>query len=106
VTLVAHLHNGAVLEPPWVTGELALRNLGRRDEVIGLQCGLPQATLADDQEMLTLIAELYGVGTGYVDAQLLAATRLTADASLWTEDKRLAATAKRLGAAYSTDGAA
>ncbi|MHB8288198.1 MAG: hypothetical protein ACYDEY_02980 [Acidimicrobiales bacterium] len=40
--------------------------------------------------------QLYGLGIGYVDAQLLAATRLTADARLWTADKRLAVVARRL----------
>lgn len=46
--------------------------------------GLPQATVATTAEVMTLVNrhELYGVGIGYVDAQLLAATRLTADAAL------------------------
>jgi len=34
---------------------------------------------------------VYGLGIGYVDAQLLAATKLTVDARLWTDDNRLAA---------------
>ncbi len=33
--------------------------------------------------------ELFGLGIGYVDAQLIAATRLTDDARLWTRDRRL-----------------
>jgi len=41
---------------------------------------------------------LMGWGTGYVDAQLLAASRLAA-ASLWARDKRLAAIATELGVA-------
>ena len=40
--------------------------------------------------------ELFGSGIGYVDAQLLAATRLTGDAWLWTRDRRLRAAAERL----------
>jgi hypothetical protein len=43
--------------------------------------------------------QLYGLGLGYVDAQLLAATRLTPDAALWTADRRLVAAASRLGCA-------
>lgn len=35
-----------------------------------------------------------------VDVQLLAATLITSDAQLWTRDKRLAATAVRLGIAF------
>jgi hypothetical protein len=93
------LDNGAVLAHPWVTGELALGNLTHRDEVIGLLRGLPQATLAGDDEVMGLIVRerLPGTGIGYVDAQLLAATRLTADTRLWTKDKRLASVAARLG---------
>jgi len=45
--------------------------------------------------------ELFGLGIGYVDAQLLASTMLTADAALWTRDRRLRATAERLGASYA-----
>jgi predicted nucleic acid-binding protein len=44
--------------------------------------------------------ELHGLGVGYVDAQLLAATLLSEDASLWTRDRRLRAAAQRLNVAY------
>jgi hypothetical protein len=47
---------------------------------------------------------LSGLGIGYVDAHLLAATLLTTDASLWTRDKRLAAAAADLEIAYRTTG--
>lgn len=98
-TLARLLDHSAVLAHPWVTGELALGNLSRRDEVIGLIRGLPQATLARDGEVLGLIEQeaLYGAGIGYVDAQLVAATKLTRDATLWTRDERLSAVAARLG---------
>lgn len=100
--LVRLLDNCAVLAHPWVTGELALGNLNRRDEVIGLLSDLPQATLAGDDEVLRLIEQevLYGAGIGYVDAHLLAATRLTPDARLWTRDKRLSAVTARLDLAF------
>jgi len=102
-TLVRLLDNSAVLAHPWVTGELALGNLVQREEIVGLMRDLPQATLATDDEVLGLIeqAELYGAGIGYVDAQLLAATRLTSETTLWTKDKRLSAAATRLGLAFS-----
>lgn len=99
-TVLAHLlNNGAVLAHPWVTGELALGDLSHRDEVIGLLRGLPQAAVAGDDEILRLIEQetLNGAGIGYVDAQLLAATKLTPDATLWTRDKRLSAVTTRLG---------
>jgi len=101
--LVRLLDNSAVLAHPWVTGELALGNLSHRDEVIWLLSGLPQAALADNHEVLRLIDQegLYGAGIGYVDAQLLAATRLTPDAKLWTRDKRLSTVTARLGLDHS-----
>ena len=101
-TLARLLENSAVLTHPWVTGELALGNLSRRDEVIGLLHGLPQATLAGDDEVLRLIEQqgLSGAVIGYVDAQLIAATRLTPDTALWTRDKSLSVVTARLGLAF------
>ena len=96
---LAHLLDyGLVLAHPWVTGELALGHLAQRQEILALLAGLPSAEIATDAEVAGLIEaeHLYGLGVGYVDAQLLAATRLTADARLWTADKRLAAIARRL----------
>jgi predicted nucleic acid-binding protein len=83
-TLQRLLADGDVLAHPWVVGELALGHLSRRQEIIGLLRRLPQAAVATDQEVLLHVEhhQLYGRGIGYVDAQLLAATRLTADASL------------------------
>ena len=58
-----------------------------------------QADVATDAEVLALVdhQHLFGIGIGYVDAQLLAATMLTPGARLWTRDKRLASVATRLG---------
>jgi len=96
------LERGLVLGHPWVIGELALGHLGQRAEVLGLLSSLPQATVATAMEILTLIEgnELSGTGIGYVDAQLLAATRLSPGATLWTDDRRLALAASRLGHAF------
>ena len=95
------LRDGQVLAHPWVTGELALGHLSRRSEILGLLHNLPQATVATDDEVLTLIdkRQLFGLGIGYVDAHLLAATTLTTAARLWTRDKRLAAVAVQHGPA-------
>ena len=96
--LVELLEHSMVLGHPWVTGELAMGHLNRRNEVLGLLANLPQANVATRAEVLTLVDrhELHGAGIGYVDAQLLAATLLTEDGTLWTTDKRLAAVATRL----------
>ncbi len=93
------LRESQVLGHPWVTGELALGHLSRRSEILGLLHNLPQATVATDDEVLALIdkRQLFGVGIGYVDAHLLAATALTPAARLWTRDKRLALAAVQYG---------
>lgn len=97
--LAALLQDGYVLTHPWVIGELALGQLSQRTEILGLLHNLAQANVATDAEVLKLIESrhLFGLGIGYVDAQLLAATMLTAGAGLWTRDKRLAAVAAEFG---------
>jgi predicted nucleic acid-binding protein len=97
------LDRSVVLAHPWVIGELALGRLRGRVEILRLLGGLPQATVATPAELLALIElrELYGLGIGYVDAQLLAATMLTDDAALWTRDRRLHAAAQRLELAFT-----
>lgn len=100
------LEESAVVVHPWIMGELALGNLSRREVILGLMGGLPQATVATDIEVLRLIEQerLHGTGIGYIDAQLLAAARLTGDTALWTKDRRLATVALRLGLAYQPAG--
>jgi predicted nucleic acid-binding protein len=97
------LRNGRVLTHPWVIGELALGRLTNRSEVLELLRNLPHATVATDAEVLTLIEnqQLFGLGIGYVDAHLLSAALLTAGAGIWTRDRRLAATAAKIGLASS-----
>lgn len=97
--LATLLRNGQVLTHPWVTGELALGRLSRRSEILGLLNNLPRANTATGGEVLELVEQrhLVGLGIGYVDAHLLAATLLTAGAGLWTRDKRLACIASGLG---------
>jgi predicted nucleic acid-binding protein len=97
-TLAALLEAGRVLGHPFVVGEVALGRLHQRADVLAAMRALPQAIVAMDNEVLEFIetSALAGLGIGYVGAQLLAATRLTAAASLWTRDKRLLAAAERL----------
>ncbi len=63
---------------------------------------LPQAVAASHAEVVAMIEwlELHNKGIGYVDAHLLAATRLSEDGKLFTADRRLRAQAERLGLAY------
>jgi predicted nucleic acid-binding protein len=101
--LAALLYNGQVWGHPFVLGELALGNLARRDEVLGLLRNLPQVRTATDPEVLILIENhrLFGRGIGFIDAHLLAATVLTPGTTLWTRDQRLAAVSLGLGLAGS-----
>ena len=99
-TVLANLlGSGRVLAHSFITGEIALGSLRRRDAVLGSLSDLPQATLASDDEVLMLIEreKLYGIGIGYVDTHLLAAARLTAGTLIWTRDRRLQQASVRLG---------
>lgn len=100
------LDDSRVLSHPWVIGELALGGLRNRREVLDLLQDLPSASPATPAETLLLIEDsmLAGRGIGYVDVQLLAATRLTPDARLWTRDRRLAAAASDLGVGFKAAG--
>jgi predicted nucleic acid-binding protein len=93
------LNAGRVLAHPFVTGELALGSLQKRDVVLNALQGLPQAAVATDEEVLRFIGQqtLFGIGIGYIDAHLLAAVRLSHGSLLWTRDKRLLTAATRLG---------
>ena len=104
--LAGLLERGMVLGDPWVAGEVALAQLHHRADVLGLLRRLPRPQVASDQELALLIEdhELFGRGLGYVDAQLLAAARLTPPARLWTRDTRLDAAAARLGLRARPDG--
>jgi predicted nucleic acid-binding protein len=93
------LGKGQVLAHSFVTGKLALGSLRQRRIVLESLRDLPQANVAGDDEVMMLIEreQLYGLGIGFVDAQLLAAVRLTLGALLWTRDRRLRQAATRLG---------
>lgn len=92
------LQSGQALAHPFVIGELACGALKMRGEILDLLAALPQARVAQEQEVLFFIERhaLMGREIGYVDAHLLAATALTAGARLLTRDRRLAALAREL----------
>jgi hypothetical protein len=64
---------------------------------------LPRVTVAADSEVSRFIERhaLSGRGIGYVDVCLLAAASVTANAFLWTNDRKLGAVASDLGLAAS-----
>ena len=106
--LAALLGAGMVLTHPFVIGELALGSLRQREALLSALSDLPHAAVATDAEVLGFINRhsLYGRGVGYVDVHLLASTRLTADAEIWTKDGRLHAAAEALGIATASGGQA
>src|ERR1039458_10886310 len=69
----ALLQEAQALTHPWRIGELALGQLSRRSEILGLLSNLPQAKVATEAEVMTLVEtrRLFGLGIGYVDAHLL-----------------------------------
>ena len=89
--LAEQLSKGQVLAHPFVLGELALGSLQQRAEVLDAMQNLPMAAVASNDEVLAFISThaLYCMGIGYVDAHLLASSRLSPAARLWTLDKRL-----------------
>ena len=84
------LYDEQVLCHPFVVGELACGTLRNRQEILGMMKALPEAHVAEQEEVLRFLEarRLYGRGLGWVDANLLASTLLTR-CTLWTLDKPL-----------------
>ena len=84
------LYNEQVLCHPFVVGELACGTLQNRQEILSTLKALPEARVAEQEEVLRFLEarHLYGRGLGWVDAHLLASTLLTG-CTLWTLDKPL-----------------
>src|SRR6185295_13601318 len=97
--LADRLEQQEILMHPFILGELMLGGIGNRRDVIADLRALPRAAVATHAEVETLIqaAPLHGRGIGYVDAALLASTRLQDAARLWTGDRQLAVVADELG---------
>ena len=84
------LDSGDILCHPFIIGELACGNIRNRDEILSLLQSLPQAKIADHEEVLKFIERknLMSKGLGYIDAHLLASSILS-DSPLWSLDKKL-----------------
>ena len=96
-TLSDLLNSDQVLMHPFVRGELALGNLKPRGEILQLLADLPQATVADEHELLSVVEsrKLMGLGIGLIDAHLIASALLET-CPIYTRDKRLLAAAIKL----------
>ncbi|WP_158790480.1 type II toxin-antitoxin system VapC family toxin [Granulicella sp. L60] len=95
------LKSNQVLSHAFVIGEVAMGSFKQRGLILDGLRNLPQATIAEDDEVLEFISRqtLFGTGIGYIDVHLLAAVRLTPGALLWTRDKRLKEIAEGLSLA-------
>jgi len=100
--LAVALTEGRVVQHPFVTAELALGSLAQRDRFVGMLGLLPAAPVVEQAILLGFVTEhgLFGTGLGMVDAHLLASAKQAGGARLWTNDKRLAGHADRLGLSY------
>jgi predicted nucleic acid-binding protein len=96
--LAERLSRADIVIHPFVVGELSLGTHVNFAAIADDLLRLPGAREAKHNEVLAFIAgnRLAGAGIGYVDAHLLASTRLTAETQLWTRDKKLRAVAVRL----------
>jgi predicted nucleic acid-binding protein len=100
--LVRALDDALVLSHPFVVGELACGGIKLRRKLLDVLGELPPAPIASHAEALAMIEAraLMGLGLAYTDVHLLASAAIGDDVQLWTNDKRLAAVAVKLGIGY------
>lgn len=91
------LQEERVLTHPFVVGELSCGSIRHRVEILGLLKALPEARVAEHQEVLSFVENhrLYGRGIGWIDAHVLASALLSG-CPLWTLDKKLSKVASTL----------
>lgn len=92
------LAQGQILVHPFVAAELALGSLRERSKTLALLDKLPQVQVAKAGELRAMIEarRLHGVGTGLVDAHLIASALINPTTFLWTTDKALRVVAEKL----------
>ena len=95
------LDEDQVLCHPLVIGELACGNMKHRSEVLDSLAALPSAPIVEYEEILRFIEthKLFGLGLGWIDVHLLAATLLDR-VTLWTLDQSLRQAAHTLACRY------
>jgi hypothetical protein len=102
--LQALLDSDAVLGHPLVTMELALGSIANRHKVLASLSLLPQAQIAELDELFRLIEDrqLHRRGIGITDLHLLASALLGTSVLIWTRDRRLGEIASTLGVLADT----
>lgn len=93
------LHNNEVITHPCVRLELTLGSIANRDKVLADLALLPQAPVAQTDELFGLIElrRLHRRGIGITDLHLIASALFDKTISIWTRDRRLGDIAEELG---------
>jgi len=93
------LLNDEVFSHPFIRLEIALGSIANRDRVLADLALLPQAQIAQTDELFALveIRRLYRRGIGITDLHLLASALFDRSVSIWTRDRRLGEIAEELG---------
>ena len=104
--LVALLNDHRIQIHPFIIGELACGTLRNRQRVLMGLGEIPSVEMVANRSVIDFIEQhtLFGVGIGWVDVHLLAATARTEGCQLWTRDKRLHTQAERLSLAKAGFG--
>jgi len=84
------LRNNEVLMHPFIVGELSCGTMRNRKEILRLLQELPEACVAEHDEVLRLVESrrIWGHGVGWVDVHLLASALLSRS-TIWTLDRQL-----------------
>ena len=93
------LNRGQIVIHPFVVAELALGSIKDRAKTLALLDLLPQARIAQLNELrLTIEARrLYRAGIGFTDAHLIASVLIDSPTLLWARGKKLRKVAENLG---------
>ncbi len=99
VKLQELLQNDEVITHPFVRLELALGSIANREKVLADLALLPQAPVAQTDELFGLIElrRLRRRGIGITDLHLVASALFDKTISIWTRDRRLGDIAEELG---------
>ena len=91
------LQSNEVLMHPFIMGELSCRTMRNRGEILRLLQELPEARVAEHEEVLGLVERkrLWGRGIGWIDVHLLASALLSRS-TIWTLDRQLSRVASSL----------
>ena len=93
------LNSGQIVIHPWIIAELALGSLRDRAKTLAMLDLLPQVRVARLSELRLMIEarQLYNLGIGLTDADLIASVFLNPPTLLWTRDKQLRKVAEGFG---------